>query len=469
MSARVLVVDDLPANVKVLEAKLSAEYFTVITAMSGAEALERAVRESPDIILLDVMMPEMDGFQVCQHLKANPVTAHIPVVMVTALSDVSDRVTGLESGADDFLTKPVNDLTLFARIRSLVRMKRAMDEWRMREETCDRFGLMPSVRATDSEEKLVGRVLIVEPDELVGERLRNALEGEGHDVTSLRRAEEALSLLVKERFDLVLTSLYLDDGDGLRFCSQLRAIEECRTVPVLLVVEAEEIGGLVKGFELGVDDYLIRPVDINELKARTRTQLRQKRYRERLQESYQRSLSLALTDDLTGLYNSRYLTAHLQTAIATSRAKRKPLSLLMIDIDFFKSVNDSYGHAVGDKVLSAMARRLVYHLREFDMAARVGGEEFVVVMPESEPDIALRVAERLRKIIGDTPFDVDVTDGPLQITISVGIAYTRSAADTPETLLARADEALYMAKRGGRNRVVAPPELGDTRRILIGS
>src|SRR5207248_466591 len=140
MTARVLVVDDVELNVKLLEAKLSSEYFEVIVADNGPTALELAESELPDIILLDIMMPRMDGFEVCRRLKANPRTADIPVVMVTALSDVADRLRGLESGADEFLTKPVNDTALFARVRSLVRLKRMMEELRLREEVCRQFG-----------------------------------------------------------------------------------------------------------------------------------------------------------------------------------------------------------------------------------------------------------------------------------------------------------------------------------------
>jgi two-component system cell cycle response regulator len=212
MTARVLVVDDLPANVKVLDAKLTAEYFTVVTAMNGADALKLAVSETPDIILLDVMMPEMDGFRVCRRLKADPVTAHIPVVMVTALSDVTDRVTGLEAGADDFLTKPVNDVTLFARIRSLARMKRAMEEWRMREETCDQFSVLPGMPGVEDDAHLMGKVLIVEPDEFSGERLSSTLEEQGHQVQCVQNTEEAIKAVNATDFDLLITSLYLEDG-----------------------------------------------------------------------------------------------------------------------------------------------------------------------------------------------------------------------------------------------------------------
>ncbi len=453
MTARVLVVDDLPANVKVLEAKLTAEYFTVVTAMSGAEALERVRTDRPDIILLDVMMPGMDGFETCRRLKQDGATAHIPVVMVTALSDVSDRVAGLSAGADDFLTKPVNDVILFARIRSLARMKRAMDEWRMREETCDRFGVMSGIKGTAADNPR-GRILIVEPDEFSGGRLAATLEAEGHTVRSVRDAAAAMAVAEAGAFDLVIASLYLDESDGLRLASQLRASEGNRTVPLLLVIEAEEIGGLAKGFELGINDYLMRPVDANELKARARTQLRQKRYRERLQENYQRSLSMALTDDLTGLHNHRYLTAHLQLGLRHAVETRKPLGVLMLDIDFFKAVNDSHGHAVGDRVLREVAQRMVRNLREFDMAARLGGEEFAIVLPDCEIEIAATVAERLRSVIAETPFDVGAAAGPFNVTVSVGVACSGEGEERPEDILAAADKALYAAKRGGRNRIV---------------
>src|SRR5580692_250281 len=180
MTARVLVVDDVELNVKLLEAKLSTEYFQVIPAFNGPTALDLAESELPDIILLDVMMPRMDGFEVCRRLKANPRTTDIPVVMVTALSDIADRLRGLEAGADDFLTKPGNDIALFARVRSLVRLKRMMEELRVREAICGRFGDLDVPAAEDTGP---ARIMIVDDDEFAVARMSETLSPLANSIT----------------------------------------------------------------------------------------------------------------------------------------------------------------------------------------------------------------------------------------------------------------------------------------------
>src|SRR5512138_2003138 len=171
MTARVLVVDDIPANVKLLEARLSAEYFDVVTATSGAEALAICERAECDIVLLDVMMPDMDGFEVCRRLKSNPATHHIPVVMVTALDQPSDRIKGLEAGADDFLTKPVSDVALIARVRSLSRLKLMTDELRMRALTSREIGIQDPDHQALSEAGKGAHILLIDDRKTSYERL----------------------------------------------------------------------------------------------------------------------------------------------------------------------------------------------------------------------------------------------------------------------------------------------------------
>src|SRR5579862_4684843 len=342
MTARVLVVDDVELNVKLLEAKLASEYFEVLSADNGPRALELADSEVPDIILLDVMMPRMDGFEVCRRLKAHPRTADIPVVMVTALSDVADRLRGLEVGADDFLTKPVNDIALFARVRSLVRLKRMMDELRLREEVCGRLssGETAEDPACDIN---AAHVLLVEEQGFAATRISETLAPFTSSVRRAASCAEAQQAL-DDSVELVIMSMSLPDGDPLRLVSQLRATESRRGLPILLMADESELPRLAKGLDLGANDYLVRPVDRNELLARARTQIRRKRLQEQLRENHHRSLSLALTDDLTGLYNRRYVFAHLHELLERMPESGTETAVMLFDIDHFKLVNDRYGH-----------------------------------------------------------------------------------------------------------------------------
>lgn len=454
MTARILIVDDVLPNVKLLEAKLSREYYEVLTAMNGPDALEIVEREVPDIVLLDVMMPGMDGFQVCEQIKANPNLMHIPVVMVTALSDTSDRVRGLEAGADDFLTKPVNDIALFARVRSLIRLKIMMDELRLREVTSNNFG----VADTEPAEIDVsgGRILLVEDREIYARNINQALE-DRHTVTMAVEAEAATAAARTGDVDLIIVSLSLQDTDGLRLCSQLRSMEESRQIPILILVDdtPDQMERLVMGLDLGVNDYLIRPVDQNELMARCQTQLRRKKYEDHLRANYHKSMTLAVTDPLTGLYNRRYLESHLESLMQRAAAEDKPIGLLALDIDFFKNVNDTHGHAAGDEVLKEFSNRIKRCVRAIDLPARTGGEEFVVVMPDTQYDACMAVAERLRESVADDPFVVPDLGLEISITTSIGLTVSQGASDNPAGVLRRGDEALYVAKNSGRNMVVS--------------
>src|SRR6185503_14353378 len=407
----------------------------------------------PDIVLLDVMMPGMDGFEVCRRIKSNPKTAHVPVVMVTALDQPSDRVAGLDAGADDFLTKPVDDAALFARVRSLVRLKTMTDELRMRESTGQGMGLIdPAETFTESHQS--GHILVIEDRAESVAWFSGALSS-NNQVASADTFEEALVRVKGGDFDLIVVSLGMRGFDGLRLCSQLRSLPEGRHVPILVVVSDGDRRKLTQALEMGVNDYLTRPVDKNELVARVRTQLRKKRYADCLRNNVQLSLEMAITDQLTGLYNRRYMSRHLDTLVGSARKNERPIAFVIMDIDFFKQVNDSYGHDIGDEVLKEFATRISANVRGLDLACRYGGEEFVVVMPETDASFAYAVAERLRKSIETTPIEISRAPGKISITISIGIAAWEGESDTAEALLHRADQALYSAKRSGRNRVVA--------------
>jgi two-component system cell cycle response regulator len=452
MSARVLVVDDIPANVKLLEARLSAEYFDVVTAGCGADALKICERAECDVVLLDVMMPDMDGFEVCRRLKSNPVTHHIPVVMVTALDQPSDRVKGLSAGADDFLTKPVSDVALIARVRSLARLKMMTDELRMRAVTSRDIGIESPERDAVTDTGLQGKILIIDDRPTSAERIQGFLQS-SHTVDIEVDPNEALFHAAEGNYDLIIVSLGLENFDGLRLCSQVRSLERTRNVAILAIADADSNARLVRGLEIGVNDYLTRPIDKNELMARVRTQIRKKRYTERLRDNVQMSIEMAITDALTGLYNRRYMESHVGTLIEQAVSRGKPLTVLVLDIDYFKSINDSWGHDAGDDVLREFALRIKKSIRGIDLACRYGGEEFVVVMPETDLAVATMVAERLRRRIASEPFPIQQEARAVEVTISIGIA-TLGRDEDAARVFKRADQALYRAKRDGRNRVV---------------
>jgi two-component system cell cycle response regulator len=453
MTARVLVVDDVPANVKLLEARLSAEYFDVVTAMGGTEALAICERAECDLVLLDAMMPDLDGFEVCRRLKSNPATQHIPVVMVTALDQPSDRVRGLEAGADDFLTKPIPELALIARVRSLSRLKMVTDELRMRALTSREIGIESPEREAVSDSGRGGRVLIVDDRRASYERVAAVLAKE-HEVDVEANPHDALFHAADGNYDLLIVSLGLENFDALRLCSQIRSLERTRNLPILAITEPDNGARMVRGLEIGVNDYLLRPIDKNELLARARTQVRKRRYTERLRDNVQMSIEMAITDPLTGLFNRRYMESHLSALVEQAASRGKPLALLIIDIDYFKAINDSHGHDAGDDVLRDFALRVKRSIRGIDLACRQGGEEFVVVMPETDMAVAAMVAERLRRRIAAEPFAIQQGEQTIPVTISIGIAALRGRDDSAAGLLKRADQALYRAKRDGRNRVV---------------
>ncbi len=452
MTARVLVVDDILANVRLLEAKLSAEYFEVVTAMNGLDALDAIQRTKPDIVLLDVMMPGIDGIEVCKRIKANPATQHIPVIMVTALDQPEDRVRGLEAGADDFLTKPVNDISLFCRIKSLVRLKMLTDELRIRSETTDAIGFIPKTTMLENDNP--GHILLVDSHTSSAIRVSGYLSAK-HSVHHIDDAGSAVDVAAAagQPYELIVISLDEDAFDGLRLCSQLRSNEVTRQTPILILVDPDEQQRLLRALDMGVNDYLTRPIDKQELLARVSTQIKRWRYTAQLRSSVKASIELAITDSLTGLYNRRYLESHLGHLIEHFINRGKDLTILAVDVDFFKPINDTHGHDAGDKVLQELAVRIRQNTRTIDLCCRTGGEEFVLVLPSTDVDAAEKIAERLRTSVATKSFQID-PQNLVPVTISIGLAGLGDTTDTLEKLLKRADSALYRAKREGRNRVV---------------
>jgi two-component system cell cycle response regulator len=395
-------------------------------------------------------MPGMDGLEVCRRLRAAPDTAHLPIVLLTAFDRPADRMRGLESGADDFLTKPVDEIALIARVRSLVRLKFSIDELRSRAAHSEEAGTA-AAEALKLDPSERGRLLLVDEQRNSRERIAGAL-GPYHDVILAEEPGEALVAAREETIDLMIISLGSGGFDGLRLCSQARSHERMRNLPILLIADPDDRPKVLRGLELGANDYLTRPIDRNELLARVRTNIRQKLYADRLRQSVQQSIEMALYDSLTGLNNRRSLERRLPAMIETARARSAALTMMVLDIDHFKRVNDTYGHDVGDRVLKGFGGQLQETVRSGDLICRLGGEEFVVVMPGADAAEAARIAERARRTTESREFPVDGAGGSVSITVSIGLAEWRDNWNYAE-LYRRADRALYRSKSAGRNRV----------------
>jgi two-component system cell cycle response regulator len=327
------------------------------------------------------------------------------------------------------------------------------DELRMRAVTSKELGIQNPEREAVADSGRGGRILVVDDRPAACERVAAMLSDE-HLVEIEHDPGQTLFHAAEGNFDLAIVSLGLENFDGLRLCSQLRSLERTRGVPILALADGDSNARLVRGLEIGVNDYLMRPVDKNELLARVRTQVRKKRYTERLRDNVQLSIEMAITDALTGLHNRRYMENHLATLVEQAASRAKPLTVLVLDIDYFKAINDSHGHDAGDDVLREFAVRIKKSIRGIDLACRYGGEEFVIVMPETDMAVATMVAERLRRRIATEPFPIQQGARTITVTISIGIAALASSSDGAAQILKRADQALYRAKRDGRNRVV---------------
>jgi two-component system cell cycle response regulator len=328
------------------------------------------------------------------------------------------------------------------------------DELRLRDATGQRIGAFSAKEGADMLLKEPGRFLVIDDRPSSLRRITDTLSSE-HTVMVSETPDELIELAGQGDFDMYIVSLTLEAHDGLRLCSQLRSLEATRQTPILVIVEEGDTARLVRALDMGVNDYLVRPVERNELVARCRSQLRRKRYQDFLRDKFQQGMEQAVTDPLTGLHNRRYMEGHLESLVGDAAHTGKQVSLLIFDIDHFKAVNDTYGHPAGDAVLKEFAQRIAHNVRGVDLCCRLGGEEFVVVMPDTDADFAKVVAERLRVCIASRPFALDDGKTMLDVTVSIGLSTTIGGGDSPSGLLSRADDCLYEAKRSGRNKVVA--------------
>jgi two-component system cell cycle response regulator len=441
--ARILIVDDEPQVVEVFERQLRGAGYECLRAFGGLAALQLAQSEGPDLILLDVLMEDLDGFEVTRRLKCNLKTAGIPIILVTALLDLEDKVRGLAAGADEFLSKPVSGAELAVRIKSMLQLTYFQTQLAQR---------------LAAERQLAGPEDIFEPAAPSGPRVVLAAGRTAESITArgcsgcrlLKASGGGEVLELAAQADLVLLAMRLPDADGCELCRQLKFATA--GVPVALVSDSEQMAERIRGIEAGADDILSAAMDLRELAVRLEHLFRRRDQLRQLESQYRSALSAATSDGLTGLFNQGYFKRFLGLEVKRSLRQGHPTALAMMDIDDFKACNDSLGHLAGDRILAEVGQLIRQGVREIDLPARYGGEEFVVVLPYTELGGARVVAERLRARVEAHPFLLGAGE-PVRVTVSVGLAVCPADASSAEELIRRSDARLYRAKSEGKNRV----------------
>ena len=454
MAEKILIVDNMSVNRIMLKVKLKEACHESIQAGDGLSALKLARDEQPKLILLDMMLPDISGIEVCRRLRADPATNHIPVVIITASTDRARRLEALLAGADEFLTKPLNESILLARIRSLLRACETEDELRLRAATCGEMGFAEPGSAFEIPDHLG----LIAPDTATAMAWRAMLAPYFRGKIDILTPSDALAEADGKRVpDVYVVSADLaTPGAGLRLVADLRSRVQSRYSAICLVLGDSGGDSAAMALDLGATDLLPLPLDPEETGLRLRLHVARKRRTDQLRRQVRDGMRLAVADPLTGLYNRRYALAHLERIADRARETGRRYAVMVLDLDRFKAINDSLGHAAGDLVLETVAHRLRDNLRPSDLVARIGGEEFLVALPDTTLGTARIAAERLCRAIEASP--VVLPDGrEVRVTISVGLALGNDRPDGgPElarTVLDRADMALIAAKAEGRNQV----------------
>lgn len=457
MASDILIIDSVATNRIVLKVKLLAAQYRVRPCASIAEAELEIAAALPDLIILDTCTAVSDVLEFCRTLKSQETSDFIPIIATGGFATPLDRVKALEAGADDVLAKPFDDHILQARIRSLLRARDARQELRMREGTRTALGFAETCNAFEAP----SRVVFTAP----GDVQTTDLETLPSMMENVQAFTADITDLISRQSEKTDTDLFvLDFRTGLpedtvlyRLLSELRSQSATRHGVILALLPPDARHAAAMGLDLGANDIVCSNVDIAEIKHRCAVLLQSKHEADALRRTVETSLRAAITDPLTGLFNRRYALPHLSRLAEESRRSGRQFAIMVLDLDHFKSINDTYGHKAGDDVLRQVAHRLQDNLRAVDLLARIGGEEFLVAIPDSDVVHARTAAERLCNLIGETPFFVGSGHIEVRVTMSVGVSLNNGETDTVvedlSDLVNEADVALYAAKTGGRNKV----------------
>jgi len=456
MSGKILIIDSVATHRIVLKVKLAAAQYEIQTCANCEEA--RALIESncPDMVMINLADDTDNSHAFCRYLRHRPGGETLAII-ATGVPDTSRaRFAALDCGADDVLVPRASDALLLSRIRSLLRRRHVAFEWQMRDGTSPALGF-DEARADFNPP---AQVTVIGNNLACGAQLVQTLQsGLGHRVYLSTTGLDVAPQNKSRNADLFVIDATLSNQPKsalFQLISDIHARSDTRRASKMVILPNGEHNKAAMLLDLGADDVVFSGASSDELVLRARALISHKLQQDRLRDRVRTGLQAAVTDPLTGLFNRRYAETHLKRIADQAQATGRQYALMVLDIDHFKSVNDTYGHPAGDAILRSLAARLRSNFRAIDLLARIGGEEFLIAMPNTSTDQAHIAAERMRRLVNDTPFNISGQDQPLNITVSVGIAIERAherSSETPDDLFACADQALYVAKASGRNMV----------------
>lgn len=419
---KILVVEKTKIYQRLIQAMLGDLQIDSDYVDDGQSALQALEQNRYDLLCLDLQLPDMNGLDLCRRLRAEARTALLPIILLTADENESTIKEGLEAGATEILSK-----SSYAELRR---------------------GFKQLVSAMQTE--VTGRVLYIEDSPMVAQLTLQLLNNMGLVVDHFVRADLAWDQFLAADYDLVITDIVVEGGfSGVGLLRRIRAMEDERNrIPVLAISGVDDTARRIEILRQGANDYIAKPVIEEELRARATNLITANQLFDTVRRQQQKLEEFAVTDQLTGLYNRHYLHETAQQAVANAARYKHPLSLLLLDLDNFKAVNDTHGHDVGDRVLTELGALIRASCRDGDVAARFGGEEFMLLLVECQMADAQAKAERLRAKIESAQL------AGLKVTASVGVSTLQDCPEASfEALLKRADKAMYAAKHAGRNRV----------------
>lgn len=452
-SATILIVDDEPINVQLLEVHLSLAGYQVRSAHNGREALRMIAQSRPDLVILDVMMPEMDGFEVCDILRKQPETKDLPIILLTALDGSDAKQHGLALGASDFLTKPIQSWELLARMRSHLHLVELSAQFQYQHQQGHVPPALGSLHPTES--RYAPWVFYYETNPADADILQRTLQDLRYDAMLLHELPSNFEHLP----DLLMLDLDHQTSEVLNICHTLKERYGAQ-LPIVLMSASSDRNSKLQAWEAGVDEYLRKPIDETELLVRSRALLKRRDLHWQLTQTVDEMSNRATIDALTQLLNRGAFDRNLQREFERVKSCEGQVALIMADVDHFKHYNDRNGHVAGDGILKQVGALLSEESRKRDIVARYGGEEFAIILPDTSEDDARMVAQRIQQRFASVAFPEGHAQPLGRLSLSMGIAaLPNDHINSPKELIESADKALYEAKTRGRNRAVGFSEI----------